>query len=240
MDRAVQPRQRITADGRDHLTIQPTPAQPGRPVEHPGRQGPALSRTHPTTNSAESKSATHHRFVGGSRVKQTGRIDISVNVIGIGDIQKPLMDISVDEFIQPITTAMRTHFVTGKAAARHMIGHGSGVILTFGGSGPQTIPGLGGFKVALDAIAGLRRQWACELGQHGIRVVTLRTGGIPETIPDTFAGSDEIVAEIVRMTLLGRVATLDDVGNVAAFMASDQAGSVTDTEINISCGALVD
>src|SRR3989337_1714263 len=31
-------------------------------------------------------------------VKQTGRIDMSVNVIGIGDIQKPLMDISVAQF----------------------------------------------------------------------------------------------------------------------------------------------
>jgi NAD(P)-dependent dehydrogenase (short-subunit alcohol dehydrogenase family) len=39
-----------------------------------------------------------------------------------------------------------------------------------------------GFKIALDAIEGLRRQWAVELGPHGIRVVTLKTGGIPESI----------------------------------------------------------
>jgi enoyl-[acyl-carrier-protein] reductase (NADH) len=37
-----------------------------------------------------------------------------------------------------------------------------------------------------------------------------------------------------------RTATLADVGNVAAFIASDLAASITDTEINISCGAIVD
>lgn len=48
------------------------------------------------------------------------------------------------------------------------------------GNGAQTLPGLGGFKVALDAIEGLRRQWATELGANGIRVVTLKRGVCPK------------------------------------------------------------
>jgi 3-oxoacyl-[acyl-carrier protein] reductase len=40
--------------------------------------------------------------------------------------------------------------------------------------------------------------------------------------------------------LLGRAATLADVGNVAAFVASDQARTLTATDVNISCGALID
>jgi len=72
--------------------------------------------------------------------------------------------------------------ITG-AAVRHMVRRGTGVILAFGGSGPQTVPGIGGFKVALDAVEGHRRQWALELGAQGIRVVTLKTGGIPESVP---------------------------------------------------------
>ena len=178
-------------------------------------------------------------FVDGV-VEQAGHVDISFNLIGLGDVQEPLIEISVEDFIQPITNAMRAHFLTTRAAARHMVGRGSGVILAFGGDGPQTLPGLGGFKVALDAIEGLRRQWACELGQHGIRVVTLKTGGVPETIPDTFAGKDEIAVGIQKATLLNRAATLADVGNVAAFVASDQARTMTATEVNISCGALMD
>jgi NAD(P)-dependent dehydrogenase (short-subunit alcohol dehydrogenase family) len=173
-------------------------------------------------------------------VKQAGYIDISFNLISYGDVQKPLTGISVEDFLQPITNAMRTHFLTTRAAARHMVKRGSGVILHFGGGGPQTLPGLGGFKVALDAIEGLRRQWAIELGEHGIRVVTLKTGGVPESISDTFPGKDEIVSGILKETLLKRTATLADVGDVAAFVASDHARTLTSTEVNISCGAIVD
>ena len=173
-------------------------------------------------------------------VKQAGHLDISFNLIGYADVQKPLLELSVEDFMRPITNALRSHFLTARAAARHMARRGSGVILAFGGNGPQTLPGLGGFKVALDAIEGLRRQWACELGRHGIRVVTLKTGGVPESIPDTFAEKDEIADGIQKATLLNRAATLADVGNVAAFVASDQARTLTATDVNISCGALMD
>src|SRR6266567_1818581 len=161
-------------------------------------------------------------------VEQAGSIDISFNLISYGDVQ------------QPITTAMRTHFLTTRAAVRHMIRRGSGVILAFGGSGPHTLPGLGGFKIALDALEGLRRQWACELGQHGIRVVTIKTGGVPESIDASVAMREEVTAAIEQASLLKRAAQLSDVGHVAAFVASDQARTMTASTVNISCGALMD
>ncbi|KMS73056.1 3-oxoacyl-ACP reductase [Streptomyces viridochromogenes] len=171
---------------------------------------------------------------------RAGRIDVSFNAIGYGDVQKPLMEISVADFLQPIATAMRSQFLTTRAAARHMTARGTGVILAFGGGGPQTLPGLGGFKVALDALEGLRRQWAVELGPHGIRVVTLKSGGVPESLPDGFPGREAISDSLVGATQLGRAATLADVGDVAAFVASDQARTLTATDVNISCGAIVD
>jgi NAD(P)-dependent dehydrogenase (short-subunit alcohol dehydrogenase family) len=173
-------------------------------------------------------------------VDRAGRIDVSFNLISLGDVQEPLTEISVEDFTRPITNAIRTQFLTTRAAARHMVRRGMGVILAFGGSGPHTLPGLGGFKVALDAVEGLRRQWACELGRHGIRVVTLKTGGVPETLPDSVPGRDEIVASIRQAALLNRTATLADVGNVAAFVASDLAGTITAADVNISCGAIMD
>ncbi len=95
-------------------------------------------------------------------------------------------------------------------------------------------------KVAFDAVEGLRRQWACELGRYGIRVVTLKTGGIPDTLPAAFPGRDDIIAAIEQAALLQRAATLADVGNVAAFVASDGARTMTGSEVNISCGAILD
>src|SRR5258708_23128551 len=135
--------------------------------------------------------------------------------------------IAFEACLQPITTSIRTNFFTTRAAAGHMLRRGSGVILALGGSGPHTLPRLGGFKIALDALEGLRRQWACELGQHGIRVVTIKTGGVPESIDESVAMRDEITASIVQATLLKRAAQLSDVGNVAAFLPSAQPRTIT-------------
>lgn len=178
-------------------------------------------------------------FVDGV-AERTGRIDISFNLIALGDVQQPLMEISAEDFLQPIVTAARTQFLTTRAAARHMIPRRSGVILAFGGSGGPLMAGLGGFVVALDAVEGMRRQWAADLAPHGIRVVTLKSGGVLESIPDDFDGREELVNSLVDMTLLKRIATLEDVGNVAAFVASDKARSMTAATVNTSFGALVD
>ena len=202
--------------------------------------GRTLAKLDTVANEIRSTGGTASTIVVDATDEQAGSLDISFNLISYGDVQQPLTMLSVEDFLRPITTAMRTHFLTTRAAARHMMRRGSGVILAFGGSGPHTLPGLGGFKIALDALEGLRRQWACELGQHGIRVVTIKTGGVPESIDASVAMRDEITAAIEQATLLKRAAQLSDVGNVAAFVASDQARTMTASTVNISCGALMD
>ena len=99
---------------------------------------------------------------------------------------------------------------------------------------------LGGLQVAFEALESMRRQLSSELGPRGVRVVTLRTGGVPETIPEGFEGREAIVGDMEEQTMLGRVATFEDVGDVAAFVASDRARTMTAATVNISAGALVD
>ena len=173
---------------------------------------------------------------------EAGGIDISFNLISHGDVQgTPLAEMALADFERPIVTAVRTTFLTSRAAARHMIGQKGGVILVFGGSGdPLRDYYLGGLQVAFEALESMRRQLASELGAHGVRVVTLRTGGVPATIPEGVDGRERIVGDLETMTMLGRAATLEDVGNVAAFVASDRARTMTAATANISCGALVD
>jgi 3-oxoacyl-[acyl-carrier protein] reductase len=173
---------------------------------------------------------------------QAGGIDVSFNAISHGDVQgTPMAEMDVDDYARPVVTAVRTTFLTARAAARHMIPRGSGVILVFGGEGdPPRGYKLGGLQTAFHALEAMRRQLSSELGQHGVRVVTLRTGGIPESIPEDFEGRDRIAQAIADATLLGRAATLEDVGNVAAFVASDQARTMTAATVNISAGALFD
>jgi enoyl-[acyl-carrier-protein] reductase (NADH) len=119
-----------------------------------------------------------------------------------------------------------------------------GVILMFGGDGDRSAHRrnhqLGGLVTGFSAIEALRRQLACELGEYGIRVITLQTGGVPESIPAELEWRGPIEKSLVESTLLGRAATLEDVGNVAVFAASDWARTITGAAINMTCGAFVD
>jgi 3-oxoacyl-[acyl-carrier protein] reductase len=175
-------------------------------------------------------------------VAAAGGIDVSFNLISHGDVQgTPMAEMAADDYLRPVVTAVRTTFLTARAAARHMARQGSGAILIFGGSGPPPRGYyLGGLQVAFEAMESMRRQLASELGPYGVRVVTLRTGGVPESIPEGFDGRGAIVEGIEQQTMLGRAATLEDVGHAAAFAASDRARSMTAATVNVSCGALVD
>ncbi|HZC13989.1 MAG TPA: SDR family oxidoreductase [Thermoleophilaceae bacterium] len=126
----------------------------------------------------------------------------------------------------------------GGAVAKGFAREGATVFLA--GSSPLRDYYLGGTQVAFDAIETIRRQLSVELGPHGIRVVTLGSGGVPESMPEGFAGRAEIVEMLEKSTLLGRAATLEEIGNVAAFVASDRARSMTAATVNVSGGALMD
>lgn len=181
--------------------------------------------------------------------EKAGGIDVSFNAISHGDVHgAPLIEMSFEDFARPITTAMRTQFLTTKVAARHMTKQGSGVIIAITATTARlAIPEVGGTGVTFDAIESLCRQWACELGRHGVRVVWLQTTGLPEAIADTVlpaygTGSGngmtraELIAWLQRSTQLNRLTSLAEVGNVAAFIASDHAGAMTAAAANLTCG----
>lgn len=64
-------------------------------------------------------------------IKKTGSIDISYTAIAVEDVQGiPLTEMKLEDFTKPISIAMKTQFLTAKAAGRHMIKKGSGVILS--------------------------------------------------------------------------------------------------------------
>jgi 3-oxoacyl-[acyl-carrier protein] reductase len=155
----------------------------------------------------------------------------------------------LNDFTHPIMIAMQTQFLTTRAAARHMVKKGSGVIMMITATPARmALPLAGGFGVACAAIEGLCRQLAGELGPKGIRVVCLRSTGSPESIGEsleqhadgTGMTRAEFIASLEEMTLLKRLASLAEVGNVAALMASDMAGTMTGTVANMTCGAIVD
>jgi 3-oxoacyl-[acyl-carrier protein] reductase len=184
--------------------------------------------------------------------ERVGGIDVSFNAIGHGDVHgPPLIEMSFEDFARPITTGVRGQFLTARASARHMVKRGSGVIMAITATTARlAIPNVGGTGVTFDAIESLCRQLASELGPHGVRVVWLRTTGIPEALrgeifPDYGTGSgsmtrEQLVSWLQSKTMLNRLTTLAEIGNVAAFIASDQANAMTASTVNITCGSLPD
>jgi 3-oxoacyl-[acyl-carrier protein] reductase len=178
-------------------------------------------------------------------VAGAGRIDVSFDLTSRGDVQgTPLIEMSIEDFEAPVMNGLRTQFFTATAAARQMIQQGSGVILMFGGTGgrdplPAYVTGgfqvyMGGSQVAFGAVDVLRRQLAQELGSKGIRVVTIESAGVPETLDGEWR---DVMAEgLAAATMLKRAETLDDVANASVFAASDMARNMTATSINITGG----
>lgn len=174
-------------------------------------------------------------------VGEAGRLDVSFNLISVGDVQgTQLAEMDWDDFVTPIERAVRSNFLTVKAAVPKMVRGGGGVVLFFGGSGdPVPNYSIGGFQVALHAVETMRRQYSSELGAQGVRFVTMRTGGVPDTIP-AMDGGAELARSLNEATMTGQAATLEDVGAVAAFVASDKARTMTAATVNVSAGALID
>jgi 3-oxoacyl-[acyl-carrier protein] reductase len=184
--------------------------------------------------------------------EKAGAIDVSFNAVGRGDIHgTSVVDMPFDEFVGPVMIALRSQFLIARAAARHMTKRGSGVILAITATTARmVIPEVGGTGVAFDAHESLCRQLASELGPKGVRVAWLQTSGIPEALkdpggpfPDYGTGTggmsgEELVAWLQNKSMLKRLTTLREVGQVASFLASDRASAMTGSGVNLTCGSV--
>jgi NAD(P)-dependent dehydrogenase (short-subunit alcohol dehydrogenase family) len=185
-------------------------------------------------------------------VKKAGSLDVSFNLISLGDEQGTLLvDMTLDEFLIAPSIALRTQFLTMTAAARYMTRQKSGVILALTANVAR-IPSSysGGFGVACATIESMCRQVAVEVGQDGVRVICLRSAGSPDapgvhealSIHAKNAGMafDEFHAYAAQGSMLKRMPWMAEIANVATFIASDGASAMTATVANLTCGAIVD
>jgi NAD(P)-dependent dehydrogenase (short-subunit alcohol dehydrogenase family) len=189
-----------------------------------------------------------------SVIDSAGRVDISFNAVGIPNahiLGVPLIDLDLGQFSQPITSYTKSYFLTARLAARRMIPNKSGVIMTVTALHSRTgLPLVGGYGPAMAAKEALTRDLSAELAPYGIRVVGLRPQGMPETrtIRDAFeprATATGMTWEqwqefLASRTHPRRLMTLEEMANVAVFMASDKASGITGTTVNLTMGSLDD
>ena len=190
----------------------------------------------------------------GRVITQAGRVDISFNGISLPQrgIQGVwLTDLSTEAFLKPIELYMRSHFITARAAARRMGEQGAGVILI---NTPEVsrlgMQHVGGMASAWSAMEALMRNLSAELGPRGVRTVTIRSTGLPETptidvVYELHAQAMDIPKEgflafVEGMAHNRRQATLREVADAAIFAASDRASGMTGATLNITGGMVVD
>ena len=177
-------------------------------------------------------------------VKKAGTVDISFNAIGVDIVMNvPLVDISVEDFVSPITMTMQTRFITAKAAAKVMMKQKSGVILTLTGTpGGIGYPFTGGFAPACSAAENFSRNLAIELGIYGIRVVNMRSGGSPDSriFKNAIDMQPEVMGPMLKQmeadTILKKLPLMADIANLAVFLSSELAGKITGVTVDVSSG----
>jgi len=183
-----------------------------------------------------------------------GRIDILVNNAGI-NIPRLLVDPAGKEELteeiwdRVVAINQKGFFLCAQAAARVMIKSGSGVIINMASeAGMEGSEGQSVYSGTKAAVYTLTRAWAKELGRHNVRVV----GVAPGILEATSLRSDEyeralahtrgITVEKLREDYkkvsipLRRTGKLSEVANTVCFLASDRAGYIHGTVVNVSGG----
>ena len=181
-----------------------------------------------------------------------GPVRVMFNAIDWGDTQgAPLTEMAYARFGNHVENALKTWFLTGTAAARHMAANGGGVIIGItANAGRQAVPNSGGFAVACAAVEHFIRQLAIENGPRGVRAVFVRSPGSPDApgVREAFrlhAQAQGITPEAFEHNFtkdipLRRLTPLAQVADAAVLLASDLAASMTATMVNTTGGAQVD
>jgi len=189
------------------------------------------------------------------RVAQEGEsIDILLNVMspqpqdyGNGT---NTMELPLEQFLLPITTLVPSQFITARAAARHMIRQHSGVILFITAPlSDNRTPNVTAIGAAFGAMEALLKCLATDLGPAGIRVIGIRSGpmvesrtiqqGIERAVNILGLSKEQILSRFEQATLLKSLPTVTDTARTAAFLASDQARTITATLVNATSGSVI-
>lgn len=170
-----------------------------------------------------------------------GRIDVLVNNVG-GNRRKPFEETTDEDWEDILTLNFMSHVRTSRAAIPHLREEGGGSILfissIFGREAGG--PGLSIYNTTKTALISVAKIMALELASDGIRVNSIAPGSIrfPGGSWDRRVKQNpEKMAQFVEANLpIGRFGRVEEVANLAAFLASERASLVTGTCINIDGG----
>jgi NAD(P)-dependent dehydrogenase (short-subunit alcohol dehydrogenase family) len=170
-------------------------------------------------------------------VAELGGLDIAVNSGGISPIFKRAETISVAEWDQIFTVNTRGAFLLCRAAGRHLLEQGRGVVILVSSIHEEVgTERLAAYAASKGALRMLARVLALEWAPRGVRVNVLAPGYVATELTAGIQANPGLLSRIEEATPLGRMATPEEIAGAAVFMASDAAGYMTGTTLALDGG----
>ena len=166
-----------------------------------------------------------------------GRIDVLVNNAGITKDAR-LVKMTLEQFDAVIDVNLRGVFHCTQAVADTMVAQGGGVILN-----ASSVVGIYGnfgqtnYAASKFGVIGFTKTWSRELGPKGIRVNAVAPGFVETPILATIP--DKVLQHMCEQVPLHRLGKPEEIANVYAFLASDEASYINGAVIEVSGGMTV-
>ena len=167
-----------------------------------------------------------------------GRLDILVHSIAFApgqDLHGRVIDTSREGFAMAMDISVHSFLRLARRAEPLMTAGGACLAMSFYGAEKvvQSYNLMGPVKAALEAAT---RELAAELGPRNITVNALSPGPMATRAASGIAHFDALMSDAVARSPMGRLATIEDVGAAATFLASDQARNITGVVLHVDAG----
>jgi NAD(P)-dependent dehydrogenase (short-subunit alcohol dehydrogenase family) len=173
-------------------------------------------------------------------LRYEGRLDILVNNAGIA-IRHPTTELALADWQRVVDINMTGVFLCARAAGRAMVAQGSGAIVNtasiMGLSGGGLYPNIS-YQATKGAVVNMTRALAVEWSKSGVRVNAVAPTWVDTEFIAGLKAKPELMAEIRRVTPLGRLAQAHEVACAILFLASPAAAMITGHVLAVDGGFL--
>lgn len=167
---------------------------------------------------------------------QYGKIHILINNAGI-NLRKTITEFTLEEWMGVVNTNLTSVFLMCRAFVPHMKGNGYGRIINMTSiMSHVSIPGRTAYSSTKTALLGMTRALALELAPDGITVVGISPGPFGTEMNTALMNNPELNAQFLSKIPVGRWGKVEEIGALARFICSEEAGFITGTDILIDGG----
>jgi NAD(P)-dependent dehydrogenase (short-subunit alcohol dehydrogenase family) len=168
--------------------------------------------------------------------QKVGKVQILVNNAGM-NLRKNITDFTLEEWRSVQDTNLTSVFLMCRAFVPHMKGSGYGRILNMTSiMAHVSMPQRTAYSSTKAALLGLTKALALELASEGVTVNGISPGPFATEMNTPILQNPELNAQFISKIPVGRWGKMEEVGALAAFLCSEEAGFITGTDILIDGG----